>query len=156
MLGVPVVPISAAKNQGIGELIRHAVHIAKYQEAPLRQDFCDSTENGGAVHRALHAVIHLIEDHAQAAGIPARFAAAKVIEGDELIIEQLKLDQNEREMIEHIVLQMETERGMDRSAAMADMRYSFIHKVCSACVTKPHASREHIRSQKIDRVLTGK
>ncbi len=156
MLGVPVVPISAAKNQGIGELIRHAVHIAKYQEAPLWQDFCDSTENGGAVHRALHAVIHLIEDHAQAAGIPARFAAAKVIEGDELIIEQLKLDQNEREMIEHIVLQMETERGMDRSAAMADMRYSFIHKVCSACVTKPHASREHIRSQKIDRVLTGK
>ena len=156
MLGVPVVPISAAKNQGISELIKHAIHIAKYQEAPLRQDFCGSTENGGAVHRALHAVIHLIEDHAQTAGIPARFAAAKVIEGDELIIEQLKLDQNEREMIEHIVLQMETERGMDRSAAMADMRYSFIHKVCSACVTKPHESREHIRSQKIDRVLTGK
>ena len=156
MLGVPVVPISAAKNQGIGELIRHAIHIAKYQEAPERQDFCDSTENGGAVHRALHAVIHLIEDHAKAAGIPVRFAAAKVIEGDALIIDQLKLDQNEREMIEHIVLQMETERGMDRSAALADMRYSFINKVCGACVTKPHASKEHIRSQEIDRVLTGK
>ena len=156
MLGVPVVPISAAKNQGIGELIRHAIHITKYQEAPERQDFCDSTENGGAVHRALHAVIHLIEDHAKAAGIPVRFAAAKVIEGDALIIDQLKLDQNEREMIEHIVLQMETERGMDRSAALADMRYSFINKVCGACVTKPHASKEHIRSQEIDRVLTGK
>ena len=156
MLGVPVVPISAAKNQGIGELIRHAIHIVKYQEAPERQDFCDSTENGGAVHRALHAVIHLIEDHAKAAGIPVRFAAAKVIEGDALIIDQLKLDQNEREMIEHIVLQMETERGMDRSAALADMRYSFINKVCGACVTKPHASKEHIRSQEIDRVLTGK
>ena len=156
LLGVPVVPISAAKNQGIGELIKHAVHIAKYQEAPMRQDFCDSSENGGAVHRALHAVSHLIEDHAQVAGIPTRFAAAKVIEGDELIVSQLKLDQNEREMIEHIVLQMETERGMDRSAAMADMRYSFINKVCGACVTKPQESREHIRSREIDRVLTGK
>ena len=156
MLGVPVVPISAAKNQGIGELIRHAVHIAKYQEAPLRQDFCDSTENGGAVHRAIHAVIHLTEDHAKAAGLPARFAAAKVLEGDELIISQLDLDQNEKEMLEHIVLQMEAERGMDRSAAMADMRYAYINKVCSACVTKPHESRERIRSQRIDRVLTGK
>ena len=156
MLGVPVVPISAAKNQGIGELIRHAMHIARYQEPPLRQDFCDSTENGGAVHRALHAVSHLIEDHAAEAGLPLRFAAAKVIEGDELIITQLNLDQNEKEMLEHIVLQMETERGMDRSAAMADMRYRFICKVCDACVTRPHESREHIRSQRIDRVLTGK
>ena len=156
MLGVPVVPISAAKNQGIGELIRHAVHIAKYQESPLRQDFCDSNDHGGAVHRCLHAVIHLIEDHAQAADLPARFAAAKVIEGDELIIQQLNLDQNEKEMLEHIVLQMEKERGMDRSAAMADMRYSFIYKICNACVTKPHVSREHVRSQRIDRVLTGK
>ena len=156
MLGVPVVPISAAKNQGIGELIRHAVHIAKYQESPLRQDFCDSNDHGGAVHRCLHAVIHLIEDHAQAADLPARFAAAKVIEGDELIIQQLHLDQNEKEMLEHIVLQMEKERGMDRSAAMADMRYSFIYKICNACVTKPHVSREHVRSQRIDRVLTGK
>ena len=156
MLGVPVVPISAAKNQGISELIKHAVHIAKYQEAPQRQDFCGSQDHGGAVHRCLHAVIHLIEDHARDAELPARFAAAKVIEGDELIIEQLKLDQNEKEMLEHIVLQMETERGMDRSAAMADMRYSFINKVCSACVTKPHVSREHVRSQRIDRVLTGK
>ncbi len=156
MLGVPVVPISAAKNQGVDELVRHAVHIARYQEKPLRQDFCDSTYEGGAVHRALHAVIHLIEDHAEQAGIPKRFAAAKVIEGDALILEQLKLDQNEREMLEHIVLQMETERGLDRSAAIADMRYTFIRGVCDACVTRPQESREHLRSQKLDRVLTGK
>ena len=156
MLGVPVVPISAAKNQGIEELIRHAVHIAKYQEKPLRQDFCDSSDNGGAVHRALHAVIHLIEDHAAQSGIPARFAAAKVLEGDELILNQLGLDQNEKEMLEHIALQMEKERGMDRSAAIADMRYSFIGRVCDACVTQPQESREHLRSQKIDRLLTGK
>ncbi len=156
MLGVPVVPISAAKNQGVDELVRHAVHIARYQEKPLRQDFCDSTYEGGAVHRALHAVIHLIEDHAEQAGIPKRFAAAKVIEGDALILEQLKLDQNEREMLEHIVLQMETERGLDRSAAIADMRYTFIRGVCDACVTRPQESREHLRSQKLDQVLTGK
>ena len=156
MLGVPVVPISAARNQGIEELVKHALHIAKYQERPLRQDFCDSTENGGAVHRCLHAVIHLIEDHAEKAGLPVRFAAGKVIEGDELIIAQLNLDQNEKEMIEHIVLQMEKERGLDRSAAMADMRFGYIYRVCDACVTKPQESRERIRSQKIDRVLTGK
>ena len=156
MLGVPVVPISAAKNQGVDELVKHALHIAKYQEKPLRQDFCDSTDHGGAVHRCLHAVIHLIEDHAQKAGLPVRFAASKVIEGDQLILDQLDLDQNEKEMLEHIVLQMEKERGLDRSAAMADMRFSFIQKVCRQCVTKPRESREHLRSQKIDRVLTGR
>ena len=156
MLGVPVVPISASKNQGVDELVKHALHIAKYQEKPLRQDFCGSDENGGAVHRCLHAVIHLIEDHAQRAGLPPRFAAAKLIEGDPLILTQLKLDANEQEMLEHIVLQMETERGMDRSAAMADMRFSFIQKVCDACVRAPQESREHLRSQRIDRVLTGK
>ncbi len=156
MLGVPVVPISAAKNQGIEELVKHAVHIAKYQEKPLRQDFCDVNDHGGAVHRCLHAVIHLIEDHAAQAGFPVRFAAAKVIEGDELIVSQLNLDQNEKEMLEHIVLQMEKERDLDRSAALADMRFSYIYKVCDACVTKPQISREHLRSQKLDRVLTGK
>ena len=156
MLGVPVVPISAAKNAGVDELVRHAVHIAKYQEKPLRQDFCDATDHGGAVHRCLHAVIHLIEDHAQKAGLPVRFAAAKVIEGDQLILDQLDLDQNEKEMLEHIVLQMETERGLDRSAAMADMRFTYIYKVCDHCVTRPHESRERLRSQKLDRVLTGK
>ncbi len=156
MLGVPVVPISAAKNAGVDELVRHAVHIAKYQEKPLRQDFCDATDHGGAVHRCLHAVIHLIEDHAQKAGLPVRFAAAKVIEGDQLILDQLDLDQNEKEMLEHIVLQMETERGLDRSAAMADMRFTYIYKVCDCCVTRPHESKERLRSQKLDRVLTGK
>ena len=156
MLGVPVVPISAAKNAGVDELVRHAVHIAKYQEAPLRQDFCAVNDHHGAVHRCLHAVIHLIEDHAVQAQLPVRFAAAKVIEGDQLILEQLKLDQNEKEMLEHIVLQMETERGLDRSAAMADMRFTYIYKVCDRCVTRPHESREHIRSEKLDRVLTGK
>ena len=156
MLGVPVVPISAAKNAGVDELVRHAVHIAKYQEKPLRQDFCDAHDHGGAVHRCLHAVIHLIEDHAEQAGLPVRFAAAKVIEGDELILEQLNLDQNEKEMLEHIVVQMETERGLDRSAAMADMRFTFIYKVCDRCVTRPHESKERIRSQNLDRVLTGK
>ena len=156
MLGVPVVPISAAKNAGVDELVRHAVHIAKYQEKPLRQDFCDATDHGGAVHRCLHAVIHLIEDHAQKADLPVRFAAAKVIEGDQLILDQLDLDQNEKEMLEHIVLQMETERGLDRSAAMADMRFTYIYKVCDCCVTRPHESRERLRSQKLDRVLTGK
>ena len=122
LLGVPVVPISAAKNEGVEELVRHAVHIAHYQEKPLRQDFCGEEDHGGAVHRCIHAVIHLIQDHAEQAGLPVRFAASKVIEGDPLVLEQLKLDQNEKEMLEHIVLQMETERGLDRSAAMAEMR----------------------------------
>ncbi len=156
MLGVPVVPISAAKNQGIEELIRHAVHIAKYQEKPLRQDFCDSGDHGGAVHRALHAVIHLIEDHAEKAGLPVRFAASKVIEGDRLILEQLRLDQNEKEMLEHIVIQMENERGLDRGAAIADMRYSYVGRVCGDCVTRPQESKERLRSEKIDRILTGR
>ncbi len=156
MLGVPVVPISAAKNAGIDELVHHAVHIAKYQEKPLRQDFCDSKDHGGAVHRCLHAVIHLIEDHAEQADLPVRFAAAKLIEGDQLILEQLNLDQNEKEMLEHIVLQMETERGLDRSAAMADMRYTYIYKVCDTCITRPKESKERIRSQKLDQVLTGR
>ena len=156
MLGVPVVPISAAKNQGVDELVKHAVHIAKYQERPLRQDFCDSTDNGGAVHRGLHAVGHLIEDHATEAGLPLRFSASKIIEGDELILNQLNLDQNEKDALEHIVFQMEKERKLDRSAAMADMRFAYIQKVCDACVIKPRESKEHIRSQKMDQVLTGK
>ncbi len=156
MLGVPVVPISAAKNQGVHELVDHAIHVAKYQEKPKRQDFCDENDHNGAVHRCLHAVIHLIDDHAQAAGIPVRFAACKAIEGDELIIDQLRLDENEKETLEHITLQMEKERGLDRSAAIADMRFSFITKICDACVKKPGESREHTRSRKIDRVLTGK
>ncbi|MBR3643491.1 MAG: ferrous iron transport protein B, partial [Parasporobacterium sp.] len=156
MLGVPVVPISAAKNQGIDELVGHAVHIAKYQEKPLRQDFCGQNDHGGAVHRCIHAVVHLIEDHAASAGIPVRFAASKIIEGDDLILDALKLDRNEEEMLEHIMLQMEKERGMDRSAAMADMRYAFIEKVSESCVKKPKESREFLRSQKIDRLLTGK
>ncbi len=155
-LGTPVVPISAAKNQGVDELVKHAIHIAHYQEKPLRQDFCGPEDNGGAVHRCLHAVQHLIEDHARAAGVPTRFAASKLIEGDKLILEQLKLDENERETLEHIVLQMEKERGLDRSAAIADMRFAFIQRVCKECVTKPRVSREHERSQRIDRILTGK
>ena len=156
MLGVPVVPISAAKNQGVHELVDHAVHIAKNREKPQRQDFCGENDHGGAVHRCLHAVIHLIDDHAKAAGIPVRFAACKAIEGDRLIIEQLRLDENERETLEHITLQMEKERGLDRSAAIADMRFSFITKVCDACVKKPGESRERTRSRRIDSVLTGK
>ena len=156
MLGVPVVPISASKNQGVDELVKHALHIAYYQEKPLRQDFCDKSDHGGAVHRCLHAVVHLIEDHAEAAGLPRRFAASKIIEGDELILAQLDLDQNERETLEHIVLQMEKERGLDRSAAIADMRFAYIQKVCDQCVNKPRESREHLRSQRIDRILTGK
>ena len=156
MLGVPVVPIAAAKNEGVDELVRHAVHIAKYQERPVEQDFCGADDHGGAVHRALHAVGHLIEDHAKDAGLPLRFAAGKLIEGDALILEKLKLDQNEKEMLEHIVFQMEKERGLDRSAAMADMRFDFIRRVCSNCVIKPHESKEHVRSRKIDEVLTGK
>ncbi len=155
-LGVPVIPISAAKNQGIEELISHAIHIARYQERPLRQDFCEEDRHNGAVHRCLHAVIHLIQDHAEKADIAVRFAASKLIEGDSLIEEALQLDQNEVESIEHIVVQMEKERGLDRSASIADMRFSFIHKVCEMTVTKPHESKEKIRSEKIDQILTGK
>ena len=156
MLGVPVVAISAAKNSGVDELVRHAIHIAKYQEAPLRQDFCDENAAGGAVHRCLHGISHLIEDHAKSAGLPLRFAVTKLIEGDELVARQLDLDDNEIEMVEHIILQMEKERGLDRSAAIADMRFSFIGKVCRETVTKPRESKERIRSEKIDRILTGK
>ncbi len=156
MLGVPVVPIAAARNEGVDELVRHAVHIAKYQERPVDQDYCGADDHGGAVHRALHAVSHLIEDHAAQAGLPLRFAAGKLIEGDALILEKLCLDRNEEEMLEHIVFQMEKERGLDRSAAMADMRFDFIRRVCSACVIKPHESKERMRSQKLDEVLTGK
>ena len=156
MLGVPVVPISASKNQGVDELVRHAVHIARYQEKPLRQDFCGADDQGGAVHRCIHATVHLIEDHADRAGIPVRFAASKLIEGDSQILTLLDLDQNESEMLEHIALQLENERGLDRCAAMADMRFSFIEKVCSRCVTKPRESKEHLRSQQLDRFLTGK
>ena len=156
MLGTPVVPISAAKNSGVEELIGHAIHIAHYQEKPLRQDFCDENDNGGAVHRCMHGISHLIEDHAKKAGIPLRFAVSKVIEGDSLILSQLMLDDNEKEMVEHIVLQMETERGLDRSAAIADMRFAYIQKVCQRTVKKPRESKERIRSEKIDRILTGK
>ena len=156
MLGVPVVAISAAKNSGVDELVEHAVHIAKYQERPLRQDFCDDSRNGGAVHRCLHAISHLIEDHARAAGLPIRFAASKLIEGDSLITEQLKLDANELETVEHIVLQMEKECGLDRSAAIADMRFAFIERVAAKNVKKPEESRERVRSERIDRILTGK
>ena len=156
MLGVPVIPISAAKNEGVDELVKHALHIAKYQERPLRQDFCDKQDHGGAVHRCIHAVEHLIEDHAESADIPVRFAATKAIEGDHLIIEKLKLDQNETETLLHIVKQMETERGLDRSAAIADMRFDFIEKLCEQTVVKPKESKERIRSEIIDRILTGK
>ena len=156
LLGVPVVPISAVKNEGVDELVRHAIHIAKYREKPLRRDFCSPTESGGAVHRALHAVRHLIEDHAERAALPPRFAASKLIEGDRQIAARLALDRNEEELLEHIVLQMERERGLDHSAAMADMRYEYIAKVCDECVIKPRVSREHLRSERLDRVLTGK
>ena len=156
LLGVPVIPISAAKNQGVDELIKHAIHVAHFQEKPLRQDFCDENESGGAVHRALHAVIHLIQDHADKAGIPVRFAASKLLEGDKRIVHQLDLDLNEKETLEHIALQMENERGLDRSAAIADMRYAYIKKLCHQTVRKPKESRERIRSQKIDSILTGK
>lgn len=156
LLGVPVIPISAAKNEGVDELVKHALHVAKYQEKPLRQDFCDKNDHGGSVHRCIHAVIHLIEDHAEAAGIPVRFAATKLIEGDPLILSQLKLDQNEQEMLDHIVQQMETERGIDRSAAIADMRFDFIERLCEQTVIKPKEGKERIRSEKIDRILTGK
>lgn len=156
MLGIPVVPISAAKNEGIQELIDHAIHIAKYQERPCRQDFCDVDDHGGAVHRCLHAIMHLIEDHAKKANIPVRFAASKLAEGDPLVLEQLKLDQNEKEMLEHIVTQMESERGLDRLAAIADMRFHYIFNVCDNTVIKPKESKEYLRSMKIDQILTGK
>ena len=156
MLGVPVIPISAAKNQGVDELVNHAIHIARYQEKPVYHDFCENNENGGAIHRAIHAIIHLIEDHAVRTGLPTRFAASKIIEGDPQIMKMLELDQNEKETIEHIIVQMENERGLDRSAAMAEMRFAYIYKVCNSCVKKPNESREHIRSGKIDKILTGK
>ena len=156
MLGIPVVPLSAAKNEGVDELVDHALHVAKYQERPGRMDFCSEEDHGGAVHRCIHGIIHLIEDHAEAAGIPVRFAATKLVEGDQRIEAALKLDQNEKEMIEHIIVQMEQERGLDRAAAIADMRFSFIEKVCSQTVVRPHESHEHARSVKADRILTGK
>ena len=156
MLGIPVVPISAAKNEGVDELIRHAVHIAKYNEKPGRTDFCDKNEAGGAVHRAIHGIMHLIEDHCAEVDIPVRFAACKLIEGDPLIGEKLNLTENEHELIEHIIVQMEEERGLDRAASIADMRFSFIKRLTEACVIKPKKSREHQRSQRIDAVLTGK
>ena len=156
MLGIPVVPISATKNDGIDELVSHAVHIAKYQERPGRMDFCDVDDHGGAVHRCLHGIMHLIEDHAKAADIPIRFAATKIIEGDERITGALALDPNEEEAIEHIITQMETERGLDRTAAIADMRFSFIQKLIDRCVVKPKESKERERSRKLDRILTGK
>lgn len=156
MLGVPVVPISAAKNQGVSELVEHAVHIARYQEKPAKQDFCPPEEHGGAVHRCIHAIMHLIEDHAKSAGIPLRFATSKLVEGDNLVIEALKLSQNECETVEHILCQLEEERGLDRAAAMADMRFSFIKRLCDESVVHPKHSKEHLRSERIDRVLTGK
>ena len=156
MLGIPVIPISAAKNEGVDELVDHAVHVAKYQERPGRMDFCSEDDHGGAVHRCIHGIIHLIEDHARAAGIPVRFAATKLVEGDARIEEALKLDQNEKEMIEHIIVQMEQERGLDRAAAIADMRFSFIQELVAQTVVKPHESKEQMRSNKIDKFLTGK
>lgn len=156
MLGIPVVPISAAKNEGIAELTDHAMHVAKYQERPGRQDFCEADDHGGAVHRCLHGIMHLIEDHAAEAGVPVRFAAAKLAEGDALILERLSLDENEKETLEHIICQMEKERGLDRAAAIADMRFSFINKICKETVVKPKESKEHARSAKIDKILTGK
>ena len=156
LLGIPVVPISAAKNEGIEELASHALHVAKYQECRGRKDFCDESDHGGAVHRCLHGIMHLIEDHAIQAGIPVRFAATKLVEGDNGILETLKLSQNEQEMLEHIICQMEEERGLDRAAAIADMRFSFIQHLTEACVVKPHESKERERSRKIDQILTGK
>lgn len=156
MLGIPVVPISAAKNEGVDELVDHALHVAKYQERPGRMDFCGETDHGGAVHRCIHGIIHLIEDHAKAAGIPVRFAATKLVEGDQRIEAALKLDQNEKEMIEHIIVQMEQERGLDRAAAIADMRFHFIHQLVEQTVVKPRQSKEQLRSARIDRFLTGR
>lgn len=156
MLGIPVVPISAAKNEGVDELIRHAIHVAKYQERPGRNDFCSKNQRGGAVHRAMHSIMHLVEDHAEKASIPLRFAASKLIEGDEIILNSLELTKNEQETLEHIILQMEEEGGLDRAAAIADGRFAFIKAVCDRAVVKPKESKEHLRSSKIDKILTGK
>ena len=156
ILGLPVVPISASKNEGVSELVDHALHIAKYQEAPVRQDFCDKDDHGGAVHRCLHSIMHLIEDHAQRADIPVRFAASKLVEGDPIVMEALQLSQNEKETLEHLIVQMEEERGLDRAAAMAEMRFAFIKKLCDKTVVKPKESKEYQRSRRIDKVLTGK
>lgn len=157
VLGIPVVPISAAKNEGIEELINHAMHVAKYRERPGRKDFCDANgPDGGAIHRCLHSIMHLIEDHAHKYKIPLRFAASKLVEGDELILDKLNLDENEKETLEHIIAQMEIESGMDKKAALAHMRFTFIKKVCDATVVKPKESKEHIRSRRIDKILTGK
>ncbi len=156
LLGVPVVPISAAKNEGVDELVKHCIHVAKYQERPGRTDFCDKGTNGGAVHRCIHGIMHFIEDHAEQAGIPIRFATCKLIEGDPFVTEALKLTQNEKDTIEHMIVNMEEERGLDRAAAIADMRFAFIHSVCEKTVVKPRESIEHKRSRKIDRVLTGR
>ena len=157
LLGIPVVPISAAKNEGISELVEHALHVARYRERPGRLDFCSADgPDGGALHRCIHGICHLVDDHAQRAGIPVRFAATKLVEGDELVTRALGLDANELDGIEHIISQMEEESGTDRLSALADMRFSFIGEVCSSCVVKPHESREHARSARIDRVLTGR
>ena len=156
ILGLPVLPISASRNEGIDELVEHAVHVARYQERPARQDFCDKDDHGGAVHRCLHGIMHLIEDHAERAGIPLRFAASRLVEGDAAVERALGLQQNEKEMVEHIIVQMEQERGMDRNAAMADMRFAFIRKLCAQTVVKPRESKEYRRSRRIDRILTGK
>ncbi len=156
LLGIPVVPISAFKNQGVDELVQHAIHVAKYQERPGRMDFCDQKDHGGAVHRCLHSIMHLIQDHAESAGIPLRFAATKLIEGDKRILQALLLDGNEQDTLEHIIHQMEQERGLDRSAAIADMRFTFIQHLVEQTVVKPQESREHVRSRKIDQILTGK
>ncbi len=152
LLGVPVVPISAAKDEGIDELVRHALHVANFQERPRKADFCSANDDGGAVHRCVHGIMHLVEDHARRAEIPLRFAASKLAEGDHSVLDALALDQNETEMLEHIIQQMETERGLDRAAAMADMRFRFIQRVCGETVVKPQESREHRRSQAIDRI----
>ncbi len=156
ILGLPVVPISASQNEGINELVEHAIHVAKYQEAPVRQDFCDKDDHDGAVHRCLHSIMHLIEDHAQRAEIPVRFAASKLVEGDKIVLKALQLSQNEKETLEHLILQMEEERGLDRAAAMADMRFTFIKRLCSKTVVKPDESKEYKRSRRIDKILTGK
>ena len=156
MFGVPVVPISASRNEGVAELVDHAIHVAQFQEHPGRQDFCDSSDHGGAVHRCLHGIVHLIDDHAKAAGIPTKFAASKLVEGDERVLEALNLTVNEKEMLEHIITQMEEERGLDRAAAIADMRFAFIRKVCEKTVHKPRESKEQIRSGRLDKLLTGK
>lgn len=156
LLQIPVVPISAARNQGVGELVKHAIHVARYQENPGITDFCDKNDHHGALHRALHGIMHLIEDHAKAAGIPLRFAASKLVEGDPLVEQALALEANEKELLRHILAQLEEERGLDCAAAMADMRFLFIRRLCERTVVKPQESKEHARSQKIDRILTGK